>query len=156
MKHTYFFAIFVLFLLTLILLNFGRQQSYQLFFYNESVDKGLNGGAITCDSNAVVPVVRKTKDILSVEQILKFLIENGPLPAEQVQGFTSEFPHQGLVVQKVEIDNEILSITLSEVPGFTSGGACRVGLLRAQIEKTALQFPEIKEVKILPEEILQP
>lgn len=156
MKHTYFFAILVLFLLTLVILNFGSLKTYQLFFYNESVDKNLNGGSIACDDNAVVPVLRKTRRTISIEKILKSLIEEGPLPDEQVEGFASEFPHQGFAVQKIEINNGILNITLNEIPGFTSGGACRVGLLRSQIEKTALQFKEIKEVKILPEEILQP
>lgn len=156
MKHLYFFAVLILGLIILAVLNFGKQQTYQLFFYNETIDKNLNNGSIQCDPQSVVPVTRTTSNTPSVEEILKLLINGGPLPEEQVQGFSSEFPHQGFHIINMDFKDGILNITFNELPGFTSGGSCRVSLLRYQIEKTALQFPEIKEVNILPENIFQP
>jgi len=41
------------------------------------------------------------------------------------------------------------------IGGFTTGGSCRIGILTSQIEKTALQFPEVKKVIFEPE-VFQP
>lgn len=156
MKYIYFFAILVLCLIIFAVLNFGKQDTYQLFFYNEKADKNLNEGIIECDPRAVLPITRVTKNKPNIEQTLKLLVEGGPLPEEQVQGFTSEFPHKNFTLENVAFTGGILSLTFTEVSGFTSGGSCRINLLKTQIEKTALQFDEVKEVRILPEEILQP
>lgn len=54
------------------------------------------------------------------------------------------------------LNNGVLTLTFSEVLGFTSGGSSRVILLASQIEKTALQFNEVKEVVLKPETLFQP
>jgi len=41
------------------------------------------------------------------------------------------------------------------IGGFTTGGSCRIGILTSQIEKTTLQFPEVKKVIFEPE-VFQP
>lgn len=41
------------------------------------------------------------------------------------------------------------------IGGFTTGGSCRIGILTSQIEKTALQFSEVKKVLFEPE-VFQP
>ena len=41
------------------------------------------------------------------------------------------------------------------IGGFTTGGSCRIGILTSQIEKTALQFTEVKKVTFEPE-VFQP
>lgn len=38
----------------------------------------------------------------------------------------------------------------------TNGGSCRAGILWFQIEATAKQFSEVKQVRFLPEELFQP
>jgi len=38
----------------------------------------------------------------------------------------------------------------------TNGGACRVAILWYQIEATAKQFPNVKEVRYLPETLFNP
>lgn len=51
--------------------------------------------------------------------------------------------------------DETLVLTFPFIGGFTTGGSCRVGILTSQIEKTALQFPEVKRVVFEPE-VFQP
>lgn len=157
MKHIYFLALLILCLLTIYALNFGRQETYTMYFYNETLDKELNNGTIACDSNAVVPVTRNLRRAPSLSKTMRLLIEEGPLPGEEILGFSSEFPHQGFrLIDIMYGDEGTLKLTFTEVPGFTSGGSCRVNLLRTQIEKTALQFEGVTKVEILPEDILQP
>jgi hypothetical protein len=43
-----------------------------------------------------------------------------------------------------------------ELQRHTTDGSCRVGILWAQIEATAEQFPGVNEVKFLPGELFQP
>lgn len=50
----------------------------------------------------------------------------------------------------------VLTLEFNDIPGFTSGGGARVGLMRAALEKTARQFPQVKQVIIKPDTILQP
>jgi hypothetical protein len=49
-----------------------------------------------------------------------------------------------------------LTIQLARVPGSAFGGSAAVAQVKTSIEKTALQFPQIKKVIITPDTILQP
>jgi len=49
-----------------------------------------------------------------------------------------------------------LTLQLTRVPGSSFGGSAAVAQTRASIEKTALQFPQIKKVIITPDTVLQP
>jgi len=44
-------------------------------------------------------------------------------------------------------------VGMAPVPG---GGACRTGILRAQIEATAEQFDGVNQVRFIDEELFQP
>jgi len=47
-------------------------------------------------------------------------------------------------------------LKFTEVPGFTSGGSCRVGLLMEEILKTVKQFPQVKSIVLEPESLFEP
>lgn len=49
-----------------------------------------------------------------------------------------------------------LTLELARIPGSAFGGSAMVEQIKTSIEKTALQFPQIKKVIITPEEVLQP
>ena len=49
-----------------------------------------------------------------------------------------------------------LTLQLERVPGSAFGGSAAVAQVRTSIEKTALQFPQIKKVAITPDTVLQP
>ncbi|MFO7838376.1 MAG: hypothetical protein R6X08_02605 [Desulfosalsimonadaceae bacterium] len=55
-----------------------------------------------------------------------------------------------------DADTGRLTPRFPRVPGFTSGGSCRTGLLQAQIQKTAGQFAGVRRVQIRPETLFQP
>jgi hypothetical protein len=54
------------------------------------------------------------------------------------------------------LKNGVLTLEFEDAQNKAVGGACRVGVLWFQIEATAKQFPEVKEVRFLPKEIFQP
>lgn len=77
-------------------------------------------------------------------------------PWELATGYASEFPLAGVTLKGLHLDDRVLTVVLIDPNHRTSGGACRTGILRAQIENTALQLPQVREVRILPSEALQP
>lgn len=126
-----------------------------LYYYNEEVDTDAQGN-VGCSTESVLPVSRSLESENIIEETIKLLLEGEITQSEEDQGFQTEFPHAAFRLLSHEQENGILTLMFTEVPGFTTGGSCRVGLLRAQIEKTALQFPQVEEVRILPEELFQP
>lgn len=75
--------------------------------------------------------------------------------SERTSGFYTEFTRQNFKFLGAVLDKGVLTLQFTEIPGFTSGGACRNKIMRAQLEKTALQFPEVKSIKITPETIFE-
>ncbi len=61
------------------------------------------------------------------------------------------------VLKNTQLDNDgNLIITLERNWNIPFGGSAAVEQTRTSIEKTAMQFSQIKKVTILPEEVLQP
>jgi spore germination protein GerM len=77
-------------------------------------------------------------------------------PAERAAGYSTEFPNRDFKLESVDLVDGIATLRFTEVSGFTDGGSCRVGLLWAQIEKTATQFPDVRQVLFTPETLFQP
>lgn len=128
-----------------------------LYYYNFLADKAIDE-IVPCSPDAVQPVHRtiaKSDDY--IRQTLEMLLRGNITEEEKSYGFMSEFPDPGLSIESLELsDDGLLTIKIKDENGFLSGGSCRVGLLYAQIEKTALQFIEVNKVIIQPEELLQP
>lgn len=67
------------------------------------------------------------------------------------------FDKSPFALADTKLDNDgNLTLVLQRVPGSAFGGSAAVETAKNAIEKTALQFPQIKKVIITPEEILQP
>lgn len=156
MKHAYLIVVLLLGIAVLYFANVYTPKPFNLYFYNEVKDRELNNGNVGCDSRAVMAVTRKAQIEKTPETAVRTLIETGPSAEDRIAGFSSEFPHTGFKLLEAKTTGDTLTLTFTEVPSFTSGGSCRTGLLRTQIEKTALQFAEIKYVVLLPEDIFQP
>jgi spore germination protein GerM len=136
-----------------------KAQKVLLYYYNPEKDKDKQGN-IKCSKDGLVPIERQIpvsqrpiKD--TIELLLKGkenLTQN-----ELAQGITTEFPLDGFKLKSVNLKNDGTLILEFEDPlNKTVGGACRVGILWFQIEATAKQFPQVKKVKFLPEELFQP
>jgi len=72
--------------------------------------------------------------------------------------FTNINPN--VTIQSFKIENATAYVDFDETLEQAVGGSCRVGAIRAQIEKTLLEFPEITQVQLSingrTEDILQP
>jgi len=127
-----------------------------LYYYNQIKDKEI-AGYISCSPDAVLPVEREIPVTKTpIQDTIKLLIVGELTEKEETAGFSTEFPHQEFKLLDTDLKDGILTLEFSEVFGFTTGGACRVGLLATQIRKTAKQFSEVKEVFFEPESLFQP
>jgi spore germination protein GerM len=127
-------------------------RTVKLFYHNEKADKD-----VTCNEEYVLPLeVDLPNPATPIKSSIELLLSRGLTAEEKAAGFNSEFPNEGFKLLSANLSSGTLTLLFSEVPGFTSGGSCRVGILRSQIMKTAKQFPEVKEVIIQPESIFQP
>lgn len=131
-----------------------QSKKVSLFYYNFEADK--NGDEnVLCSADAVQPVERIVEE-KSIEETIKMLLGGEIKEYEAEIGFQSEFPNSDFKLLDINLKDGVLTLEFTEVPGFTSGGSCRVELLKAQIEKTAMQFPEVDGVVIEPETLFQP
>lgn len=121
----------------------------QLYYYNSLYDPQFD-----CTPDAVIPITRSIPFTPTpIQDTINLLLQGQILPSEK--GFSTEFPHPNFKLLSASLANGILTLKFTEVPGFTTGGACRTGLLRTQIIKTALQFSQVKQVIFSPE-VFQP
>ncbi|MDD4409197.1 MAG: GerMN domain-containing protein [Candidatus Pacebacteria bacterium] len=126
--------------------------SVKLFYYNEKGDIEN-----TCNESHILPVIRKIdKTNTPIKDTINTLLKERLTEEEEKEGFRSEFPNDDFKLLSINLSEGKLILLFSEVPGFTSGGSCRVSILANQIRMTALQFPEVKEVVIKPETLFQP
>jgi putative hemolysin len=136
-----------------------KAQKVLLYYYNPEKDKDENGN-IKCSRDGLFPIERQIpvsqtpiKD--TIELLLKG--KENLTQKELAQGITTEFPLDGFKLKSINLKNDGTLILEFEDPlNKTVGGACRVGILWFQIEATAKQFPQVKKVQFLPEELFQP
>lgn len=125
-----------------------------MYFYNPTLDTD-DTGTILCSEKGLVRVPRLIQDA-SPELAVRELLMGKLLDDERRAGMTTEFPLEGVSLASADLDDGILTLTFDDPNNKTSGGSCRVSVLRAQIEATAKQFDDVREVKIMPESVLQP
>lgn len=132
-------------------------RNISLFYYNEAKDKQIGNGNPACSREAILPVPRTIPlTNTPIQDAIRELIKGDITPAEAAQGFETEFPNSRFKLLGANLRGGVLTLEFTEVPGFTGGGSCRITILANQIIKTAMQFPEVKEVKFKPEELFQP
>jgi spore germination protein GerM len=136
-----------------------RTKKVLLYYYNPEKDKDESGN-IKCSRDGLVAIekqipVSQTPIKDTIELLLKG--KENLTQEELVQGIETEFPLDGFKLKSVNLKNDGTLILEFEDPlNKTVGGACQVGILWFQIEATAKQFPQVKKVKFLPEELFQP
>lgn len=131
----------------------------KLYYYQPALDRDENGNII-CSRKGLVAIERKiplSKNLM--EETINLLLKGKEnLSQDEInQGITTEYPLEGLKLKSADLKNDgTLLLTFDDPFHKTSGGACRVGILWFQIEATAKQFPKVKKVQFLPEELFQP
>ena len=135
----------------------SRMKTVYLFYYNKTRDVDASG-QIRCSPESVIPVKRAVPGNAGKKEILERLLDGKLTREEKAAGFETEFPHPKFRLRKVDFNESTGCLTLwfTPVPGFTTGGSCRTGLLSAQIRKTAANLAGVRDVQIRPETLFQP
>jgi len=119
-----------------------------IYYYNPENDKDETGN-IKCSRDGLMAVEREIPITKTpIQDTINLLLKGED---------SAEYPLEGFSLVEVNLkENGTLILKFNDTLNKTTGGACRVGILWFQIEATAKQFPEVKEVKFLPEELFQP
>jgi len=137
-----------------ILENTGK--TIMLYYYNPELDRDESGN-ILCSRKGLVAVERLVPVTKTpIQDAIKLLLRGKPTEEEKARGITTEYPLEGLSLNGASLKNGILTLEFDDPSNRAGGGSCRVGILWFQIEATAKQFPEVKSVRFLPEELFQP
>ncbi|MEK7555206.1 MAG: GerMN domain-containing protein [Patescibacteria group bacterium] len=132
------------------------EKSVKLYYYNSDLDKDEFGNT-ACSRNGLVSIERKiplTKT--PIQDTIKLLLSGDITNKERSMGINTEYPLEGFSLKGALLKDEILTLEFDDLNNKTSGGSCRAGILWFQIEATAKQFSEVKQVRFLPEELFQP
>ena len=124
-----------------------------LFYYNQIKDENRS-----CNVDFILPVKRcVVKSDNQIKDAIDLLIKGELTEQEKKEGFITEFPNKDFKLLETNLSDEgILTLKFTEVPGFTTGGICRVKILGSEIIRTAKQFPEVKKVILEPETLFEP
>ena len=126
----------------------------KLHYYNKTKAQELGDA---CSPDAVLPVERELPATNTpIQDTIRLLIEGKLTEQERDAGFYTEFPLAQFELLSANLRDGVLTLKFADPASKTVGGSCRVRLLWAQIQKTAKQFPEVKEVRFEPEELFQP
>lgn len=138
--------------------NFGDMETRKVFlyYYNPDRDKDETGN-IKCGRDGLEAVERNIPlSLTPIQDTIKLLIEGKLTGAESSSGLTTEYPIEDFKLLGADLDDGFLTLTFLDPLNKTSGGSCRAGILWFQIEKTALQFSEVKRARFMPEWLFQP
>jgi hypothetical protein len=138
--------------------RFNQQmRTVSLYLYDKTKDTDVTGN-IKCSKDSVVPVLRDIPiSKTPLQDTLALLFSGSVKSEEKARGLESLFPLNGLMVKTLTLTElgELL-LTLKDPYNKSIGGACRVGILRAQLEQTMKQFDGIKSVIVKPDNLFQP
>ncbi|MGC9048937.1 MAG: GerMN domain-containing protein, partial [Patescibacteria group bacterium] len=135
-----------------------EMRTIKLYYYNPELDKDETGNT-KCSRDGLVAIEREIPITKTpIQDAIKLLLKGKEnlTEAEKVQGITTEYPLEGFSLKSASLKDGVLTLEFDDSQNKTVGGSCRVGILWFQIEATAKQFPEIRQVKFLPEELFQP
>ena len=131
-------------------------RAIKLYYYNPDLDKDESGN-IACSRNGLVAIEREIPVTQTpIQDTIKLLLSGELTDEERAQGIDTEYPLEGLSLKETLLKDGVLTLEFDDSKNKTVGGSCRVGILWFQIEATAKQFPEVQQVRFLPEELFQP
>lgn len=131
----------------------NTQNKVKISLYYQKV----NGGEDPCSLTTVRPVERTIdRTTTPVQTAINMLLQGALTSAEKTAGYKTEFPNEDFKLKGANLKNGTLTLEFTEVPGFTTGGSCRVGLLKEEIVRTAMQFAGVNKVVFKPSTLFQP
>lgn len=130
-----------------------------LYYYNPQKDKDESGN-IKCSKEGLVAIEREIPlSKTPIQDTINLLLKGKEnLNLEDIkQGINTEYPLDGFKLKNINLEqNGNLILEFEDTFNKTIGGSCRVNILWSQIEATAKQFPEVKNVEFLPKDLFQP
>jgi hypothetical protein len=133
-----------------------KTRTIKLYYYNQSKDQDATGN-VMCTRKGLVAVERQVSSTTTpIQDAIKTLLEGKLTNTEKAQGISTEYPLPGLELRGASLKDGTLTLEFVDPQNKTGGGSCRVGILWYQIEATAKQFPEVKNVRFIPETLFQP
>jgi len=133
-----------------------EKRAVKLYYYHPELDQDEEGN-IACSRKGLVAVERTIPlTETPIQDTIKLLLKGELTEEEKAQGIETEYPLEGFSLEGASLKDGVLTLAFSDPQNKTSGGSCRAGILWFQIEETAKQFPEVKEVRFLPENLFQP
>lgn len=135
----------------------AEKRTVSLFYYDSKKDKDAKGG-VNCSENGLTEFKRDiTGSNFIIKDTIKLLLRAELTKEEKTPELTPLFPLSGVELTDVSLDNnDVLTLSFNDPKNQLSGGSCRVGILRMEIEKTALQFEEVESVRFIPTTLFQP
>ncbi|MDD2696996.1 MAG: Gmad2 immunoglobulin-like domain-containing protein [Candidatus Pacebacteria bacterium] len=131
-------------------------RTVKLYYYNPELDKDETGN-ISCSRAGLVAVERTVSVTKTpIQDTIRLLLQGELTDKEKANGIATEYPLEGVSLKGASLNEGVLTLQFDDPNNKTGGGSCRVGILWFQIEATAKQFPEVQEVKFIPEELFQP
>lgn len=128
----------------------------RLYYYDPKRDVDASGNVL-CSRAGLVAVDRAIpRTMTPVQDAIKLLLRGDVTDEEEARGVTTEYPLPGLSLKGASLSDGNLTLEFVDPQNATTGGSCRVGVLWHQIEETAKQFPDVKSVRFIPEELFQP
>ena len=132
------------------------QRTVKFYYYDATKDRDEQGN-ISCGQLGLVAVNRQLPVSMSpIKDTLQAFLSSPLTEADHEAGLTSEFPLTGVSLIDLALRDGDLTIQLTDPDNKTSGGSCRVSILRQQLEAVARQFPEVQTVNFQPAELFQP
>lgn len=131
-------------------------QQVKLYYYDLANDQNATNDT-QCSQTGLIGVSRPIERTSThLEETIRLLLAGQVTDTERANGVTTEFPLEGFELIVTTLEQGTLTLMFEDPFNKTSGGSCRVSILRAQIEQTAKQFPGVQRVIIMPPDILQP
>ncbi|MDP3995669.1 MAG: Gmad2 immunoglobulin-like domain-containing protein [bacterium] len=132
------------------------KRTVELYYYNPELDRD-GAGNILCSREGLVRVQREIPvSQTPIQNTIRLLLRGELTQEEREKGITTEYPLEEFSLKGASLKGSVLTLEFEDPNNRSVGGSCRVGILWFQIEATAKQFTEAKEVRFLPEEIFQP
>jgi spore germination protein GerM len=141
-----------------ILFSKNQFREVTLYYYNPNLDKDEEGN-ILCSHKGLVGIKRKIPvSQTPIKDTINLLLKGKEnLVGDEINNLQTEFPLEGFELKSLNLKEDgVLILEFNDPLNKTTGGSCRVQILRSQIEKTAKQFQGVKEVKFYPEYLFQP
>lgn len=127
-----------------------------IYLYDARRDLDQNGNVL-CGAQGLVPSTRTVpQSEAKLAAALGELFAGNLTEDERGRGLATEFPLAGVRLEGVSVEGGTATIAVRDPDYKTSGGACRVSIMRAQIERTAREFSIVERVRFTPDGVFQP